>query len=149
MYHLSLRLDVTANDKRRKQWHTKRIGGLVVPCQCSIKIILIAPFGELTHGFRNFLHIEDLLGQLVPGRSYAPLNMANKRGRHMLVRLGTSSCLSQIASQFGCRLAGSSKDRFMDYNNLVVLQFFGLVLGVAVLIMRTDEFERDEIVAGN
>jgi hypothetical protein len=28
----------------------------------------------------------------------------------------------------------------MDYNNLVVLQFFGLVLGVAVLIIRTAEF---------
>ena len=37
----------------------------------------------------------------------------------------------------------------MDYNNLVVLQFFGLVLGVAVLIMRTAEFEPDEIVAGD
>jgi hypothetical protein len=36
----------------------------------------------------------------------------------------------------------------MDYNNLIVLQFFGLVLGVAVLIMRTAEFEPDEIVAG-
>ena len=37
----------------------------------------------------------------------------------------------------------------MDYNNLVVLQFFGLVLGVAVLIMCTVEFEPDEIVAGD
>ena len=37
----------------------------------------------------------------------------------------------------------------MDYNNLVVLQFFGLVLCVAVLIMRTAEFEPDEIVAGD
>ena len=37
----------------------------------------------------------------------------------------------------------------MDYNNLVVLQFFGLVLGVAILIMRTSIFEPDEIVAGN
>ena len=32
---------------------------------------------------------------------------------------------------------------------MVVLQFFGLVLGVAVLIMRTAEFEQDEIVAGD
>ncbi len=67
----------------------------------------------------------------------------------MLVRLGISRCLSQIASQFGCRLVGCSKDRFMDYNNLVVLQLFGLVLGVAVLIMRTAEFEQEEIVAGD
>ncbi len=37
----------------------------------------------------------------------------------------------------------------MDYNNLVVLQFFGLVLGVAVLIMRSAEFEPDEIVASD
>ncbi len=37
----------------------------------------------------------------------------------------------------------------MDYNNLVVLQFFGLVLGVAVLIICTAEFEPDEIVAGD
>ncbi len=38
----------------------------------------------------------------------------------------------------------------MDYNNLIVLQVFGSsVLGVAVLIMRTAEFEPDEIVAGN
>ncbi len=36
----------------------------------------------------------------------------------------------------------------MDYNNLIVLQFFGLVLGVAVRIMRTAEFEQDDIVAG-
>ncbi len=64
MYHLSLRLDVTANDKGRKEWHTKGIGGIVVPYQCSIKIILIAPLGELTHRFWNFLHFEDLLGPL-------------------------------------------------------------------------------------
>jgi hypothetical protein len=37
----------------------------------------------------------------------------------------------------------------MDYKNLVVLQFFGLVLSVAVLIMHITEFEQDEIVAGN
>ncbi len=37
----------------------------------------------------------------------------------------------------------------MDYNDLVVLQFFGLVLGVAVLIMSTAEFEPDEFVAGD
>jgi hypothetical protein len=37
----------------------------------------------------------------------------------------------------------------MDYNYLIVLQFFGLVLGVAVLIMRTAQFETDEILAGN
>ena len=67
----------------------------------------------------------------------------------MLVRLGTSRCLSQIASHFGCRLVGCSKDRFLDYNNLIVLQFFGLVLGVAVLIMHIAEFEQDEIVAGD
>ncbi len=67
----------------------------------------------------------------------------------MLVRLGTSSCLSQIALQFGCQLVWCCKDRFMDYNNVVVLQFFGLILGVAVLIMRTAEFELHEIVAGN
>ena len=66
----------------------------------------------------------------------------------MLVRLGTSLCLSQIASQLGRQLVGYCKDRFMDYNNLIVLQFFGLVLGVAVLIMRTAKFEPDEIVAG-
>ncbi len=37
----------------------------------------------------------------------------------------------------------------MDYNNLIALQCFGLVLGVAVLTMRTAEFEQDEIVIGN
>jgi hypothetical protein len=67
----------------------------------------------------------------------------------MLVRLGTSRSLSQIASQFGRLLAGCCKDRFMDFNNLIVLQFFGLVLGVAVLIMRSADFEPDEILAGN
>ena len=71
----------------------------------------------------------------------------------MLVRLETSSCLSQIASQFGRRLVGCCKDRFMDYNNLISFfcaSIFGLrlVLGMAVLIMRTAEFEPDEIVAG-
>jgi hypothetical protein len=37
----------------------------------------------------------------------------------------------------------------MDYNILILLQFFGLVLGLAVFIMRTAEYEPDEIVAGN
>ncbi len=41
----------------------------------------------------------------------------------------------------------------MDYNNLIVLQFFGqffgLVLGVSVPIMRTAEFEPEVIVTGD
>jgi hypothetical protein len=39
--------------------------------------------------------------------------------------------------------------KFMDYKNLIVLQFLGLVLSVSVLIMRSAEFEPDEVVAGN
>ncbi len=71
---------------------------IVVPCQCSIKIMLLAPSNEQTKRFWNFLHFQDLLGQLVPCRSDALLNRVNMRGRHMLVRLETSRCLSQIAS---------------------------------------------------
>jgi hypothetical protein len=32
---------------------------------------------------------------------------------------------------------------------LIVLQFYGLVLGVAVLIMRSAEFQPDEILTGD
>ncbi len=146
---MSLRLDVASDDQGRKQRQTIRIVGIVMPFQCRIKSMLLAPPDEQTRRYRNFHYVEDLLGQLVPCRSDSPLNRANKQGQYMLVRLGTSRCSSQIASLFGRRLVECCKNRFMDYNNLIVLQFFGLVLGVAVLIMRSAEFEPDENVASN
>ncbi len=66
--------------------------------------MLLALSDELIKLFQNFVHFEDQLGQLVPCRLDTQLNLANKLGliiRSMLVRLGTSCSLSQIASQLG------------------------------------------------
>ena len=59
----------------------------------------------------------------------------------MLELVGAPLGLTYIAAQFSCGLLGSNSNSLMDENNMGMLQGFGFLVGVAVLVMRTAEFE--------
>ena len=47
------------------------------------------------------------------------------------------------------RLLWSYHDRIVNGNNLIILQFFGMICGMAVLIVGAEEFEPLVIFPGN
>ncbi len=90
-----------------------------------MKVLRRAPPSELAQAFGNGGSVEFLLGPLLTSALDTALNESQLRRIHMHVYPD-------------CPLLASKFLRILDGSNLIVLNFFGGVVGVTVLIVGTE-----------
>ena len=106
-----------------------------------MEVLRRTPTCDLTQAFGNGQSVEFLLGPFLQRGLYTALDQAQLRRIHVLMLLRTVLGLQQIAAKLRGRLFRSNHNRVVDGINLLVLQFFGMIGGVTVLVVGAVEFE--------
>ncbi len=112
--------------------------------QGDMEVLRLKPPNELAKAFGNHdgLSVEFLLGRFLPRVLDTALDEAQLRRIHVLMLLWTALGLHQIAAKLRGRLFRCNHNRVLDDGiNLLVLQFFGMICGLTVLVLGAVEFE--------